>query len=872
MGKTKANLRPDEPALLWTKLNVPQSGNRMVTRTRLNSKLGQTLKYPVTLVAAPAGYGKTTAVAEWLRHSSVSSAWISLDTDDNDLVRFWRYVLTALNNMLPGVADRAWTGLASTFSPPIQSLLTLLIDDMSQLQDDHFLILDDYHLIEHADIHESIAFFIQNMPTSLHVVLTSRTEPPLALPRLRARGQLMEVLTDDLRFREKEVKLFYQQRNIDLDKEQVKSMGARTEGWAAGLQLALLSIRNAKDLNHFIDKMNGDNRHIAGYLADEVFDKWTQPTREFFMFTSILDRFTPPLCDSITGRQDSRKVLDNMVNTNAFVVSLDQERRWYRYHHLFADFLQNMLRETYSDDIPSLHRNAAEWFRKNNYAYEAIEHLLKSRDYVIAAELIAEQAPMMVAHREITTLTGWLKELPDADVVTNPMLCLAGAWAFLLNNDIDNAEEWVGKTQKAASHTDGEPDDDVKQILGELSLVMAQIMIHKKDHRLAIALCSQARENISLKSRFLKESIEFNRGEVSLLYGVLGFFGNLTGMAQAHFENDVYQTLKSMGEKPSGYLAIVRAELLYELNETDGALRFLMQGLSEAEQSGRMGSYIPGIWTLIRIHTMRGQLDGTFNILENAKNVAKKANAPYWMDLLEAIRMRSLIQQGNLDEVEQWVIKNRLNTRVSSMAGKEFEYITLARFFLAKGVHDENQLLLGHLLANAYKESRIPSIIEILNLMALNYQAQGEMDRALGTLARSISTGIEYGYLRRFADEGAPMFSLLSHFTHWNRKRNSNAVSPQFVRKLFRLTREVLAESRSSKPHARARSQQGDILTNREIEVLRLLAEELTGAEICERLGVKLPTVKTHTGNIISKLGVKNRAQAVQRAKELGIF
>ncbi|MGE5403522.1 MAG: LuxR C-terminal-related transcriptional regulator, partial [Candidatus Saccharibacteria bacterium] len=842
------------------------------TRTRLNSKLGQARKYPVTLVAAPAGYGKTTAVAEWLRHSSVPSAWISLDSDDNDVMRFWRYVLAAVDSMLPGAVERAQTALDSNFSSPIQNLLTLLIDDMSCLKDDHYLVFDDYHLVELAEIHESMEFLIQNIPPFLHLVLTSRSEPPLALPRLRARGHLMEVLTEDLRFREKEVKLFYQQRNIDLDKEQVKSMGARTEGWAAGLQLAMLSIKNTQDMGRFIDRMNGDNRHIAGYLTDEVFDKWSPPVRDFFMFTSILDRFSAPLCDSITGRRDSRKMLDNIVNTNAFVVALDQERRWYRYHHLFADFLRNMLCEHYFDDIPALHKNAAEWFRKNGYTHEAIDHFLKSHDYKLAAELIANEAPLMVARREITTLTGWLKELPDAEVEINPMLCLAGAWAFLLNNDIDDAEEWVMKTQKAAVYIGQEPNETVKQILGELAIVMAQIMIHKKDHRLAIALCSQARENISLKSMFLKESIEFNHGEASLLYGVLGFFGNLGEMAKAHFENDVYQTLKSMGEKPSGYLAIVRAELLYELNDTDGALRFLAQGLSEAEQSLRMGSYIPGIWTLIKVHTTRGQLDGTFNIVENAKDVVKKANAPNWMELLEAIKMRMLLQQGSLDEVEQWVVKNRLNTRVSTLVGREFEYITLARYFLAKGIYNDNQLLLGHLLADAYKHNRIPSIIEVLNLMALNLQAQGDMDRAQSTLARALAAGLEYGYLRRFADEGAPMFNLLSHFAHWNRKRNSNAVSPQYVRKLFRLTREVLAESRSSKLQARSQSPQGDILTSREIEVLQLLAEELTGAEISERLGVKLPTVKTHTGNILSKLGVKNRAQAVQRAKELGVL
>lgn len=418
--------------LIKTKLNVPVSGPGIISRPRLDHALDDGLGRRLTLVAAPAGFGKTTAVAEWLRQKGCSAGWVSLDSSDNDPVRFYSYFAAALEAALPGISHRLTPFLPYAGSFPPETFISILIDDLASLPRDLILVLDDYQLIQEALVHESLSFLIEYMPEHTHIVLISRVEPPLSLPRLRVRGHLKVLNAADLRFNPDEVALFYRKKDIHLTGGQLRKLEACTEGWAAGLQSAVWSILGNVDITGAIEGFSGKNRYIAAYLTDEVFDKWTQAHKEFFLETSILERLTGPLCDAVTGRSGGAELLEMLVRTNSFVFSLDEDGCWYRYHHLFAEYLYGLLQERMPSRLAGLHQKATEWYENNGFIVEAVNHCMRGKDFSRAALLIERHASEILTGRATITLQEWLRALPEALVNRSIILCLAYAWTGIL--------------------------------------------------------------------------------------------------------------------------------------------------------------------------------------------------------------------------------------------------------------------------------------------------------------------------------------------------------------------------------------------------------------------------------------------------------
>ncbi len=443
--------RPIDPSglpLLKTKLFTPRGPSNLVARPQLTEKLNRGLEGRLTLVVAPAGFGKSTVLAEWVRRRELPFCWVSLDASDNDPVRFYSYMLAALETVQPGTG-KIMPALHSSAPSGLDRVMALLIDNLSAFPGNLILVMDDYHLIQESRIHQSLSYFIEYMPANMHLALSSRIEPPFPLTRLRTRGQLTELDARDLRFGPVEVGALYQQQGIHLTGEQVKQLEARTEGWAAGLQLAALSMQGGTDISRVIAGISGENRYIATYLAEEVFEKWPTAWQEFLMRTSIPDRLCGLLCDAVTGGTGSAGVLYELAATNAFVFRLDQEGRWYRYHHLFTGFLQDRLREKRPSLLSGLHRKAAEWYENNGFATEAVKHCLKGEDFGRAASLIELHAPELLNKRETAILQAWLKYLPDTLVSQNVMLCLIYAWTGVLAEQPELVELWLLRAETA---------------------------------------------------------------------------------------------------------------------------------------------------------------------------------------------------------------------------------------------------------------------------------------------------------------------------------------------------------------------------------------------------------------------------------------
>lgn len=867
-----------DPEILKTKLHIPRVQLGLVSRPQLMEKLDRGLEEKLTLVVAPAGFGKTTALVEWVRHRDLSCCWFSLDPADNDPVRFYSYLIAALKTIEPRIGSRALSVLQSTAS--LERAVAILIDDLCALPRQFILLLDDYHLILEPRIHESLSFFIEYMPAHVHFVISSRSQPPLSPVQLRLKGQLTQLDPCDLQFGQDEVVALYRQMNIHLTGEQVRKLEACTEGWAAGLQMAAWSIQGSADISGVIADFSGKNRYIATYLTEEVFNKWPQSSREFFLQTSILDRLCGPLCDAVAGREDSVELLEKLAATNAFVYSLDEERRWYRYHHLFAGFLQGLLGEKGSSQLPSLHQRAARWYEKNGFIHEAVGHCLQGEDFNRAVLLIERLAPEMLCSRETIMFQGWLKALPESLLSRSVILCLAYAWTGILTEQSDLVERWL-QNAEAGIQEEGERQKDqgwVSQMAGEIAILKAYLANQRKDMKAIIRLIVEASHSITAKSHFLGNLVLGNE-EPSLLGGFLGCYGCLKLKAEA-LKNNIGARIRNMAApyQYSGYIPIADAEFYYEQNEMDRATEALIIGMGEAELAESPGSLVPGIFTLAMIHRARGNLEEAVKVVGEGENNIRPFDQPQWLPSLAALEARLYLEQGDMDAVDQWMSNSRLNVYDRPSGTGEYEHITLARVLIARRRWDDALMLLMSLKTYAEAGNRIPARIEIGNLLAIVLQAKGETGKAMEALQKSLALGEENGYLRRFIDEGVPMLELLRRYLRGTQKRkwDSSQVSSEYVRRLHRLIKqEVIARKAGSGRDYQRSPTSGfmpEPLTRREVEVLRLMALELTNGEIADRLDVRLNTVKNHTANIYGKLHVKTRDRAVDRGMALGIL
>jgi LuxR family transcriptional regulator, maltose regulon positive regulatory protein len=899
--------------LLATKLHLPRGRPGLVARPRLVERLRRGSGATLTLVSAPAGFGKTTLLTEWLAADGRRAGWLSLDRRDNDPTTFWTYLITALRTAVPQVGAAALALLQSPPSP-VEDVLATLLNDLSTVGDDVVLVLDDYHVLDAREVHESMAFLLEHLPPHAHLVIAGRADPPLPLARMRARGELVEVRAADLRFTPDETASYLTAAmGLTLTASDVAALDGRTEGWIAALQLAALSLQGRDDVAGFIADFAGDDRFIVDYLAEEVLARQPDHVHDFLLQTSVLERLTGPLCDAVTGRDGSHDLLTALERGNLFLVPLDHRRQWYRYHHLFADVLRTHLREERPGAVAELHRRAGDWFRRHGEPAQAIRHALAGGDLDTAADLVELAIPSTRQARQEATLRGWLEALPDEVVRQRPVLSNGYAGSLLATGEVEgvetrlqDAERWLATTTgaaRAAALPHGEmivaDQDGFRRLPGSLAVHRAGQALMLGDlvgtraharraldlvedddhvgHGAAAALLGLAHwtdgELAAAHRRYTQATASLEKaGHLSDVIGCAITLADIR-IAQGRLREamSTYERgLQLATGRPGPVLRgaadmhVGMSELLRERNDLHAARQHLAASTELGEHLGLPKNRYRWRVAMARVREAEGDLGGALDLLDEAERVYDGDFSPR-VQPIPALRARVWIRQGRPADALGWAREQGLSVEDDLTYLREFEHITLARALLARyesehveRSHEEAVRLLGRLRSAAQDGDRTGSLIEITVLQALALGMRGDVRAALAPLERALTLTEAEGYVRILADEGPPMAVLLEAAA----KRR---IAPNHVRRLLAAV--------ATRPD-RTTAGQGLVepLSERELEVLRLLATDLGGPDIARRLIVSLNTVRTHTRNIYTKLGVNSRRAAVHRAEELDLL
>jgi len=898
--------------LLTTKLYIPAVRPNTVSRPRLLERLGGALAARLTLVSAPAGAGKSTLLSEWLRRAGCLSAWVSLDAADNDPARFFAYVMTAVDDVVPGSAEpeRALLGLPDC--PPLESLLTAWLNRLCALDRPLLLVLDDYHVIEAGAVHAAVGFLLDNLPPQLHLVIATRTDPPLPLAKLRARGHLLEVRGDDLRFTRSEAAVFLQQTmGLALAAEEVAALEARTEGWIAGLQMAALSMQGRDDVAAFVRAFSGSHRHIFDYLVEEVLDQQPEDVQEFLLQTCILERFTAPLCEAVTGRPGALAMLEVLERRNLFVVALDHERRWYRYHPLFADLLRSRLRQRHPELEPTLSLRAADWCERNGLIGEAMRYAVGAQDIERAARLAESQVDSAYIAGHCSLLWAEASRLPLDLTARCPRLRVHAALRCLYSQgDVGEAEALLSSAEAAAEAQ--APGPEARDLLGMVAAVRACIADLQGDEAGVQRLAEQARANLAERNP-LRGVVAFTLGDMAFQVGdleraecewrelrrlgrALGASGMVASAARAlmaveetrgrlraalalgHEALTIAQAHPEL-QREVANVNIYLSHILYEQDDLQGAERALRDAMRHAEAGGSFDAAVAIHTMLARVRLAQGDLTGAAEALCEAERGV--AGGPVTSDLAAecaAARVRLWLAQSRLPDgavallpaAERWADEWQARPGGRLVWAEELEQIAVLRVRLAQGRWQEAAGSLSSLAAQAGAGGRTGRLIEILALQALAWRAQGEPERGYAALAKALTLAEPEGYVRVFVDEGSAMARLLKEMLIKARGRQSGR-HLRYVHRLLAASgaRAACAGALAGPPGGEALVEP---LSERELEVLRLAAEGLSNREIAARLIVTVGTVKTHLHNVYGKLGVEGRMQAVARARALNLL
>jgi len=901
---------PERDVLLATKLHVPGPRPGFVPRPRLAETLGGGL----VLVCAPAGFGKTTLLAGWLRSGGRPVAWLSLDAGDNDPVRFWRHVVAALDRARPGTGERVAPLLGS---PPssLQGLVTALINELAAHpgESEIVLVLDDYHLVSAPQVHASLGFLLDHLPPGLQLVLASRSDPPLPLARLRARGQLAELRADDLRFTAEEAAaLLRESAGPGLPGDAVAALVARTEGWAAGLQLAALSLRGRSDVAGFVAAFSGSHRFILDYLTGEVLDGQPEQVREFLLETSVLERLSGGLCDAVTGRDDGQVMLEHVEQAGLFLVPLDEVRGWWRYHRLFADLLRARLQQR-PGRAAVLHRAAAAWYQEHELADDAVGHALAAGDTTWAARLVEQHFDETLYLRsEGATAQRWLGGLPAELVQSRPRLLLAQVLLAATLGRAEAMEPPLDGVERALAGAAPAVDEPFEPSVGRASSMLgnipALIALHRGflaqlrgDAESTAAFASQAIAELGDGERLLSSTAQGLLAAAEWLSGRLAaaeqaFVSSIAGwQAGQPISWGVYQlgqvqrargrldaaagtyqrTLDiaaESGPPPAGPAYVGLAEVAYQRDELDSALQLVTEGIALCRQFLYPAPLGTGLVTLAWIRQAQGDPGGALEIMGEAGRAALGPGVSGLLNPVPAQRARLLLAQGDVAAAARWTAERGLGPGDEPGYPREPEYLVLARVLLAQDLPAQALTLLERMLAAAAAQDRTGSIIEISALRALALAACGDQDGAVDALAHALALGYPQGYVRVFADESAPMHTLLARLAAAERDQRAPArgINADYLAAVLR----ACGQADAMPPRRRDGTLTGmaEPLTGRELEVLRLIATGWSNQRIASELFVSLDTVKKHVTHVLGKLGSANRTEAAARARQLGLI
>lgn len=907
--------------LLQTKLYVPRLRPFLVPRHHLIEKLNQGLQQgcKLTLVSAPAGFGKTTLIADWGLRISESETipklcWLSLDEGDNDLNSFLIYFIAAMQTVEPDFGLDPLAALQSSGATNIEAVLMVLLNEIADLSQTLVLVLDDYHVIENQLIDKALTFLLDHLPATLHLVITTRIDPALPLARLRGRGQLTDLRVADLRFTNEEATTFLKQMmHLEISAENIAALGARTEGWITGLQLAALSLqeRDAEYVTRFIQSFTGIHHHILDYLVEEVLQQQPPRLQSFLLQTSILTRLTGSLCEAVCAfendspnHSDGHTLLNRLAKSNLFIVPLDDERRWYRYHHLFADLLRFRLQQEQANMIPELHCRASKWHEEHGFIDRAIRHAIAADDLEQAARLVDEHSHPAHERGEVSTVRGWFELLPDEMVRSDPSLSIACAWNLFLNGQIGAVEDRLQDAETLlAKQTTSVKNEQAGELFGKISALRVILFGTQGKPRRGIELAQQLLEyipeanlswrgivllmlgglfrdvgNITQAIRSFAEAVTILQAAenslaavmaVERLVRVLVMQGQLVQAIEVCTEMIDASTEPNVQGKQQALISdmswAIMSNVLYEQNQLVDAEMYVRQGIKQAKRGGFFQSLVFGQILLARILQARGDADGA-NMLLQAAIKSYQMNPTQWVHMaVTTCQVQLWLAQKEFDAASRWAQENSLNAKVELNPKNEFEHFLLARVLITEGRAEPDGKTLAkaleltkRLTLSAESAGRMGHLIDLLILQALALDAQGNLDQALSCLERALVLAEPQGFVRIFLDKGNPIIHLLKEAARRD-------IAAEYAIKLLN---QIDTDSQSGTPS----SILIDPLSDRELEVLHLMAQDLSYREIANQILVSLNTVRTHVKNIYSKLMVHKRSEAVAKARELNLL
>jgi len=889
--------------LLRTKLYIPPVRPEIVSRPRLIERLNAGLDRRLTLISAPAGFGKTTLLSEWIHcrgavTAPLQVAWLSLDEGDNDPTRFLAYFVAAIQTIHQDIGQSVIAALQSSQPLPIQAILTTLINEIAAIPDRLVLVLDDYHLIEAQPIHQALTFLLEHLPPQMHLVIATREDPHLPLARLRARGQLTELRATDLRFISSEAAEFLNQvMGLDLSADDIAALETRTEGWIAGLQLAALalqgtiSLQGHKDATSLIKSFTGSHRFVLDYLIEEVLEQQSESVQTFLLQTAVLDRLTGSLCDALTGQDNGRATLEMLEHANLFIIPLDEERRWYRYHHLFADLLRQRLHQSAASStgderggVDELHKRASVWYEDNGLEIEAFHHAAAANDVERAARLMEGEGIPLHFRGAVAPVLNWLESLPTTVLDARPPLWVMYASVLSMAGQLTGVEP---KLQAAEAALQGaEPDDKTRNLIGHIAAIRALLAATQYQVETIIAQSRRALEYLHPDNLAVRTATIWKLGIAYQLQGdraaagqayteaisISQTSGNIiinisatTGLGNVQeAENQLYlaaqtyrRVLQLFGDQPlpgacEAHLGLAR--IFYEWNDLDAAQQHGQQSVQLARQMESNDTFAACEVFLARLKLAQGDVAGAAAILAKAGQSVRQHNFVHRIPELAAAQVLTLLHQGNLAAAAHLAEKHELP-------------ISQARVHPAQGDAAAALAALDPLRQQVEAKGWKDETLKVMVLQAVALHAHGEKDNAVQLLGDALALAEPGGFIRIFVDEGSPMAQLLSEAT-------AHGIMPDYIGKLLAVfeAEEQKSEDESYLPPAPPAQPLIEPLSQRELEVLQLIAQGLSNREISERLFLALSTVKGHNWNIFGKLQVQRRTEAVARARELGLL
>jgi len=907
-NKAYTNFFTNLQEMLLSKLHIPVPSKDIVQRRVLYDKLSDGINGKLTIVSAPAGYGKTTLISDWIGQHKTPVAWFSIDTRDNEPSVFLNLLICSIQITHKKIGESA-KALLNSANNDKKYILELLINDIVQHKENIILVIDDFHMIHNKVIFELFGFFLDYLPVNLHVIILTRSDPPINTARLRSRNEFTEIRSADLSFSQHDISVFFNKKlKLNLSQEDIRMLGSKTEGWIAGLQLAAISFQGQNDISASINRMSGDNRYFVDYLMEEVLNGLSDEVRNFLLKTSILNKLSGSLCDAVLQLKNSETILESLEKRNIFLISLDDERKWFRYHHLFANLLRSRLSHSFNDQISKLHSLASDWYIRNDLTEDAIEHLIEIKEYERTSTLIIDQFDKIWESGQHYKFERWLNNLPDEFIFSRPQLLILKAEILATHWSINEALELLQTAKQMLnddkllkSNNQGKTlsPSYINNMSGRIAANQALIYSFKEDVEKVLFYSNEAQNLLSVKETTWLSIVAISIGDAHFLNGDLEMAfssqsealnlceqsGNrfLTLIANANIAVTQRQQgkLKESLEKCElqiqyayenalsnsivvGWLYTIMGEILIEINKPDEAISNARKGIQIIDKCGDSGMLFKSYLLLTRVLFSQGNLNETEKAIGKLQFLAQETNVTRNIDsAIKAWQGKIWLAQGNLISIKK-ILETEKNQSKELLFIHETENILMVRIYLKHGFLKESMNLVNSLIENAESGERVNSLIELLLLKALIYDNLGDKNEAREILLKSLILAEPGGYIRIFIEEGEILNSILKEISKDKSIKSTsllNEISVDYLNNL-KLAFEI---------DKRKREQSESDLSNREIEILNLIVKKLSNKEISETLYISLSTVKTHISSILLKLNAKNRIEATEIAMQKGI-